>query len=206
MSLRPIQRLRSWTTRFAVDVRAWLRVLVIGMVLPVLLVLKPEPGAATHRGMTSSQAFGLWTNINESLDAVARVISGDRAWRARLRAMRPAPFQGKRSADVLRQVERYRLKIDALRRRAGLGPSAGRLGYNPPVSSSAVYLASGSVLNAQIGWLIRRTDRRQLVSQYYQRRDFTGKAPGDVYGLVDLANRRMDAILDRAGIKPASAR
>lgn len=211
MTSRRTEQLRLRVSRFAADARVGLRALAIIAVLPVLLTLSPEPGGAVHRGLTPSQVFGLWTNINASLDAVARVISDDTAWRTQLRAMRPKAFRGKRPADVLEQVKRYQSKIDALRRRAGLPPSERHSGHHHSehqhsISPSVVYIASGTVLNAQIEWLIHLTERNQLVSQYYRRHDFSGKISSDVFGIVELANRRLDAILTKAGVRPTAGR
>ena len=206
MNPRRTNQLRFRVCRFAVDARVGLRALAIIAVLPVLLALRPEPAAAVHRGLTPSQVFGLWININDSLDAVARVVSDDTAWRMRLRAMRPKAFRDKRLADVLEQVKRYQDKIDVLRRRVGLPPSARRSDHHHSISPSIVYITSGTVLNAQIEWLIHLTERDQLVSQYYRRHDFSGKISSDVFGVVELANRRLDAILIKAGVRPTAGR
>ena len=58
-----------------------------------------------------------------------------------------------------------------------------------------VFLDSGHVLDAAVEWIVRNTPKGQLISQFYARHDVSGKTPSDVFGLVDLADRRIGRIL-----------
>lgn len=61
-------------------------------------------------------------------------------------------------------------------------------------------LSSGHVLDGLVRWVIHHSDRDQLVMRFYAHYDFRDKTPGDVFGLVELANRRLDRILAAARI------
>jgi hypothetical protein len=162
-------------------------------------VFFPAPGGALELGLTPSQVFSLWTNINDCLLASTGVVSGDREWRESLEATSPRRFEGKAPADVLERLTVFRAKLDELRRTAGLAPVAAvEHGYSA-VTPSDVFLNSGQVLDGLVEWLIVNTGREQLVSRFYTRHGFTGKVPNDVFGLVDLADRRIDSILARRG-------
>lgn len=160
-------------------------------------VFLPAPGGAFELGLTPSQVFSLWTNINDCLLATARVVSDDGAWRESLAAMTPRRFEGKTPDHVLERLAAFRAKLDKMRRTAGLARvEAVDDGYGA-ITPGVVFLNSGRVLNGLVEWLIVNTGPEQLVSQFYTRHAFTGKAPSNVFAQVDLAERRIDAILAR---------
>lgn len=144
----------------------------------------------------------MWTNIQSSLLTIARVFSPDAAWLDELADMTPNRFQGKRPADVLEQVRRYRQKLDALRQHSGLDPMGRAVRTRGPVTPSVVFLKSGQVLAAQAEWLVHSTDADLLISPFFRHHEFSSKTPSDVFGLVELANRRIDRILLGAGVGP----
>lgn len=180
-----------------------LKIRTIGWAFVIALMavpVHPGKGFALDLGLTPSHVYSLWTNINGSLVTVARVISGDPAWRKRLTAYSARKFEGKRPSDVLRRVADYRAKLDRLLRRESLALTKQLPAGEEEVTPSEVYLNSGFVLNAQVRWLIVNTGPEQTVSQFYYRHDFSGETPSDVFALVDLANRRLDEILSKAGL------
>ena len=167
------------------------------------ITLFPGNGAAIDLGLTPAQVFSLWTGINESLLVVAGTVSDDKAWQRELSRIRPRAVRNKRPADVLRQLEAYRAKLDRLRGRAGLKPIRRFVGDGKPVTPTVVYLNSGLVLNGQVEWLIHNTGPKQLVSQFYpnpSNGSSSDKTPDHVFALVNLANRRFAEILTKAGI------
>ena len=171
--------------------------------LLVAVLMHPADGFALDLGLTPSHVFSLWTNINESLVVVGGVVSDDKAWRESLTASKARKFEGKQPRDVLEMVASYRTKLDKLLGRQGLEPVKR---FNPKeketeaITPTVVYLNSGYVLNAQVTWLIVNTGPEQTVSRFYTRYNFSGKTPSDVLGLVELANRRLDKILVKAGL------
>ena len=171
------------------------------LVAAVLLGLMATPGTASavELGLTPSQVFGLWTNINDGLLASARVISSDSAWHGSLDAMRAQKFDGKKPADVLAQVVEFRAKLDRLRQKSGLKPAKQFVNGDGKVTPSVVFLNSGHVLDGLADWLIRNTGPEQLIGPLYARLDINGKTPSDAFGVVELANRRLDQLLSKAG-------
>ena len=158
----------------------------------------PSSPRALDLGLTPSHVYSLWTNINDSLVASSRVVSGDTALRAKISEMKLGNFSGKNPGDVLNHLALYREKLNRLLRAKNL-PVVKRVAFDGGVvTPSDVYLNSGHVLTAQIRWLIVETGREQTVSQFYARHGFSGKTPSDVFALVELANRRIDLLLNAA--------
>lgn len=169
-----------------------LGVLAASVFLTTLTIARSA--AALELGLTPSHVYSLWTNINTSLVAISEQAARNPMLPARIDAMSRKTFSDKKPADVLREVTRFRAKVDTLRRSAKLPALRPGPGASVEIAPSVVFLASGDVLDGVVDWLIRHTGPEQLVSQFYTVHDFTGKKHSDVYGLVDLANRRMDAI------------
>lgn len=165
-----------------------------------LSLLGPRPGHALDLGLTPSQVYSLWTNINASLLEFAGAASRDKDLRRRLAAMSPESFAGKKPADVLAQVKRYRAKLDRLRARAGLARTRWAPQNQGEITPSDVYLTSSEVLHAQVELLIRSTGPEQQVSQFYVRHDVREMTPSHVFALVDLACRRLDRVLTRVAV------
>lgn len=174
-----------------------LRKLVFATAVLASLVLAPGHGLALELGLTPSQVFSLWTNINNSLSTVAEAVADDRAWIQRLAAMTPRTFENKTPADVLGRLSRFRAKLGRFREKYDLPRIEPHSGGYANVTPSVVYLNSGRVLNGIVEWVIVNTGPEQLVSQFYVRHGFKGKTPSDVFGLIELAERRLDQVLAR---------
>ena len=97
--------------------------------------------------------------------------------------------------DVLVQVAAFRDKLDRLNAASGLEETP--IYHDPQggeVTPSVVFLNSGNVLDSLVLLLIR-IDGERLVGGFYARHDFTGRTPSNVFGLVELANRRIDELM-----------
>lgn len=151
--------------------------------------------AALELGLTPNHVYSLWTNINASLLVISEQTARNPMLPARVEAMSRKSFSGKTPADVLREIAGFQAKVDGLRRTAKLPGVKPGPGADGAITPSVVFLASGNVLDGVVDWLIRHTGPEQLVSQLYTVHDFTGKKHSDVFAMVDLANRRLDAIL-----------
>lgn len=172
-----------------------LKSVLIVAVMALSTALSTGAASALELGMTPSHVFGLWTNINNCLLASAQVVADDTAWQRRLDSMSPAKFDGKKPADVLARMAEFRDKLDRLRQAEGLEPTKTNDKTDGEITPSDVFLNSGHVLNALVDWTIRNSGPDLLVSQFYSRQEFSGKTPSDVFGLLDLADRRLDALL-----------
>lgn len=175
------------------------RFLFMAQVLALIFTLLPVQGWAVELGLTPSHVVSLWTNINEALVTIGSALPGGANISGDLEAMTPKVFPGKKPGDVLNQVVRFRQKLDRLRGKSGLKTT--RVYKDPAggeVTPSVVFLNSGHVLDSVV-LLLNRYDRNRLISGFYVRHDISGKKPSDAYGMVELANRRLDAIGAKAG-------
>jgi len=171
---------------------------VLIIVIAIGAVAAAPAARAQELGLTPNHVVSLWTDTNDALVVVAGVISDDEAWVDRLAATTARSFSGKAPADVLERVAAFRDKLDRLRRSGGLEPTQRYDNGGGAVTPSVVFLNSGHVLDAVVSWIIENTGREQLVSGFYTRHGFSGKTPSDAFAMVDLANRRIDLILEKA--------
>lgn len=156
------------------------------------LLLCSTAARATDLGMTPSHVFGLWTSINATLTRLLEVEGVSEANRDQANNLNASRFSSKKPADVYEQVSAFREKANRLISRNGAASIDTRT--NAPgskITPSQVFLSSGNVLDGLVILLISKTDNTEHISQYYKNNKFSGKTPSDVYGLVDLANRRM---------------
>jgi hypothetical protein len=93
-------------------------------ILTIIIGMPGTPGEtlSIELGLTPSNVFVLWTNVNDALIAVAETSSGNAEGSAGIAAMTPNRFQGKKSAVVLKKVAAFREKLDLLRQKSGLKP------------------------------------------------------------------------------------
>ena len=173
--------------------------LLLATALAVSFMVPVSKASELELGMTPSHVFGLWTNINACLLAVAGLHAQDTAWQGQLSAMTPQKFEDKKPSDVLDRVAEFRSKLDRLREAAGLDLTKKLDSGDGQVTPSVVFLNSGHVLNGLVDWSIRNSGPDFLVSRFYDRHAFDDKTPSDVFGLVDMANRRIDSILTKRG-------
>ncbi len=167
-------------------------------------VASPGQARALELGLTPSQVFGLWVNINNSLLAVGGLTSDDERWVGELSATAPKPFEGKQPRDVLALVKAFQSRFhdfhsphndESPGRRTGT-PSGD--GGERTVTPSDVFLESGHVLDDLVGHILELGNRKLPITQFYARNSFRGKTPSHVYGLVDLAHRRLASILAKS--------
>ena len=164
----------------------------------VALAMAPRGGQALELGLTPSNVFSLWTNINDALLTVTSISPDNSNWANKVEASAPRAFTDKTPAAVLERVFEFRGKLDRLRRKDGMAKTAQYENGDGVVSPSVVFLNSGYVLDGVALWIVRKTTKEQLVSRFFRRHDVSGKTPSDVFGLVDLANRRIDMILENS--------
>jgi hypothetical protein len=145
--------------------------------------------------LTPSNVFSTWTNVNACLTTYAGARGFDVSVQRQLTSMTPAKFTDKRPSDVLEQVKLFRAGIETLRGDVRLLNLDQIPTQYDEVTPAIVYINSGLLNDALVELLIDETGPEVPVSQYYQRHDFTEKTPSDVFGLVDLANRRLELML-----------
>lgn len=170
----------------------------LSYMLSVIACVSLLPGVAASQnfGMTPSHVYGMWTNINNALVAAAGIVSGTPAASEAVAAIKPRSYSGKKPADVLKRVMTVHAKLNRLRARSKLKPAKTQpRKESGKITPSDVYLNSGHVQDGLVDWIVRNTTADQLVSQFYTRRDFSGKTPSDAFAMVDLAARRIDHVM-----------
>ncbi|MFQ5984604.1 MAG: adenylate/guanylate cyclase domain-containing protein [Alphaproteobacteria bacterium] len=149
-----------------------------------------------------SNVFSVWLNINAALVFAAEELTSDPTFVAELEATSSTEFTGKVPANVLKRVVEFRNKLDLLRTKNGLEPT--NVYVDPSgkeVTPALVYVNSGHVLDSLVNFVLsvlRKGDL--LVGKYYKDHGPIGKKPSDVFGLVDLADRRLDQLLCRLNV------
>ena len=171
-------------------------ILIIGIAVGVVQVAGEV--RAQELGLTPSHVVGLWTNINSALVTVAEASSGGQALAESLASTTATRFENKKPADVLAHAFAFRAKLDGLLAKTGLAPTKQYDQGAGVVTPSVVFLNSGYLLDAVVGWIVEKTTKEQLVSPFYARLAISGKTPSDAFGMVDLAIRRIDRILSAA--------
>ena len=175
------------------------RFLISAAVLTLVLAFSSVQVRAVELGLTPSNVVSLWTNINNALVTTGSALPSGIDVSGDLESMTAKAFPGKKPGEVLNQVVQFRDKLDRLRAKSNL---KGTPVYKDPqggtVTPSVVFVNSGHVLDSVV-LLLNRYDKDQLISGFYTRHDISGKKPSDAYSQVELANRRLDTIIAKAG-------
>ncbi|MHA1598613.1 MAG: hypothetical protein ACTSV1_07810, partial [Alphaproteobacteria bacterium] len=167
------------------------------LLLTAAIVLLSSKAWALDIGLTPSHVYSLWTNINQTVMTFVRIDVQEPALRNEIDAMEAEEFSGKSPGDVLALASEVEGLWDALRISSDLAPTRQIFISDSSTTPSDVYLESSRILGAAVEWIIMNTDADHLVSGHFVRHEFTGKTPSDVYGLVDLAYRRMHTVIHR---------
>lgn len=180
-----------------------------GMALCLLVFLLPSRGFTLELGLTPSNVYSLWLNINKVILADASQAGVDPLVVKQLEEMKPAFFDGKRPADVFALATRFHdvavktYELDELppvpqwiEIYAHLieDPSA----RNPETTPSQVYLFSSRILGSLVAHYVDETSGTLPVARFFSENDIQGKVPSDVFGMVDLALRRVEAIMEHS--------
>ena len=177
--------------------------------LTIVLVVASFSGPALglDLGLTPSHVFSVWTNINNALLAYARQLPSGGALHEKIAALEPNRFAGKTPQDVFGHMEIFRKNLKALPGVREGGDEERRVLFEAVLDSlaegetgitpSTVFIHSGELLNELVGLLIGISPPDLPVSPFYARHLFSEKVPSDVFGLVNLANRRAEKILAR---------
>ena len=154
------------------------------------ILMAPIECSAVELGLTPSHVFGLWTNINHCLTLIATQVTKDNDWVRENADIKPNRFSGKKPSDVLERVAIVREQIDKIRSSSGLGKVETFENPDRNITPSVVFLNSGHVLDGLADWLAHEAEPGVMVTECYRPQRFNGKTPSDVFGQVDLAQRR----------------
>ncbi len=177
-----------------------IRKLSIAIVVLGAALWAPQAGAV-ELGLTPSHVVGLWTNINNAVLAAADSMTGDEGFVDELTEQGTETYGDKVPADVLGQVAAFREKLDRVGAKYGVMPTAVfESDDGQKITPSVVFLNSGNVLDSLARLLIEAGDEETLITDFYARQDISGKTPSDAFAMVELANKRIDALMRRMSL------
>jgi len=178
--------------------------LILVGLLALFVVASPGKCRALELGLTPSHVYSLWLNINRSLLAYAHIVLGDEQRQEELEAMRPAVFKDKVPADVYALARKTGARLRGYIAIPSEVPhwlhEYEKINSLPApkdekITPSAVFLISTQLLNGVVDVVVDNTGWEQSVSDLYATELHFDKTPSDVFGLVDLALRRLEIIL-----------
>jgi hypothetical protein len=187
---------------------------IITPALFALTVLISHPAKAIELGLTPSDVFGLWTNINKVILDFGRTHLSDKAAIDALIAVQAKSHTNKTPTDVLGQVDNFR-KISVSLHQDHKGSAVDQRledeiiflirHHNEGTTPSVVFMRSSDVLIEMAHSLFSEGDTRLLVSRYFAEHLFNDKTPSDVYSLVSLAIMRLGFVLGHASYRHPDA-
>ncbi len=178
--------------------------LFIGIALAFFLLTTPQKAVAeVELGLTPSNVYGLWTNINAALVALAESTVEDEVELTRILQIEPNKFFGKTPKNVLAKVTAFNKKLHVLAKDKSEHGAEKTFADEVlfilkedegVVTPSLVYMRSGHVLAGVVKLVSDRYKTPQPIGPFFIRHNFRDKTPSDVFALVDLASRRYEAI------------
>lgn len=179
---------------------------IIARLVIVLALIFPAGTSALDLGLTPSHVFSLWTNINRAILTAAGLKLRDAALIEKIRAMKAVDFSAKTPGNVLALGLEVESLIDILRAGSDLSPTAQFVATDETTTPSDVFLVSSRILGSSVEWIIRNTEPDHLISGHFAKHLFVDKSPSDVFGLVELAHRRMKLIVGGNAAQPLANR
>lgn len=168
-----------------------------------LLIGAPSKALSLELGLTPSHVYSLWSNINRSLLIYAKIVNIEPEKVKRIENMQPRHFEGKKPADVYAMATKVQNGLKGQIHWSTETPQwlieyqkAGKTAVpeNDELTPSAVFLISMQLLNGIVAVVVDNTGWEVPVSDLYTSDVPSGKVPSDVFGLVDLALRRIELI------------
>ncbi len=168
-----------------------------GIVLALALSLTTPDAGALGPGLTPSLVYGMWANINDIVLAIGGAVLADPVVRGRVGDIETKPFFAKEPGDLLKKIAGFHDRLNRLRVRDGLKANHLLVPVGGQAAVGDIFIHSGHVLDELAEWLITKTGPNKLITRFYERRDFSDRTFSDIYGLIDLADRRLTMILEK---------
>ncbi len=110
--------------------------------------------------------------------------------------MESLEFTGKAPADVLGQINGFRDKLSLWRANYNLlGVQTYKDVDGNEITPSVVFVNSGHVLDSLMELLWHIKPLEESYREYYKQNIIDGMEPSDVFGLVELANRKISLLI-----------
>ncbi|MBL4693235.1 MAG: hypothetical protein JKY92_07890 [Magnetovibrio sp.] len=177
--------------------------IVLACMVLALSVSVPKQVQALELGLTPSHVFGIWLNINTVALEIQKSSKLKPTKLPGAKSLVPKIFSNKKPEDVFARANLVQKKliltlgIETLPKTPQwildyqvLEGEAGKKEVTP----SQVFVLSSNILHALVKKYSEVNNHSQPISQYYKDNKILGKTPSDVFGLVDLLSRRLDAL------------
>lgn len=139
---------------------------------------------------TPNEVYSHWLSMNEAL----LLLTTDKNITSKISRLQANEYSDKMPSDVLNEVVAFKGKLDALRQKNDLGETPHEnIPTTDQVTPADVLVYSEPLLNAMQELAIQINQDNKDCS--FHSETVTGKQPSDVFGLVDLANRKIDLLL-----------
>ena len=179
-------------TRFAKAGRA--------LAVSIVALSCATPTWAADLTIQPTHVFALWQNVNDCLVTTIRATSTKMKLIGEISDMQPAVFEAKTPTDVFARTAVVREKMERLRGKLGQEPWHEHVDVAPADAQQMhAYLAAGMVLDGIASLMVAKTGPEQAVGVCYKAAPADGMSADDVYTMVDLADRRLDAVLKAYG-------
>jgi hypothetical protein len=140
--------------------------------------------------ITPNDVYSRWLTLNEALP----LLTTDDNVISKIGQLQPNEYSGKNPSDVLNEGATLKGKLDTLRKKYDLGElQMGTVPASSDVTPADVLKYSDSVFKG-IQEVVEQVNQANKDYSYHTEA-VTDKEPSDVFGLVDLANRKLDLLL-----------
>jgi hypothetical protein len=158
------------------------------------------PAMAADLTIKPGHVFALWQNVNDCLVSTVRSTTMKMVLISEINDMAPAAFENKTPGDLFELTAVVRGKLERLRAKMGAQPWPETLDMaGGSAQQMHAYLAAGMALDSLASLLVAKTGPEQSVYVCYKAEIPDGKSASDVYAMVELASRRLDAVIKALG-------
>lgn len=176
----------------------------LAKLIAVLVALLHTEAMPVEFGITPRHVFGIWLNINTSLDYWVSIADLPDETKKKYSAIAQKEFTGKKPKDVLGLVTKYRETLNTIRNEIDLSHIKVYNSVREDTTPSDVFLNSGHVIDGQMEALVKLTKGGVLVSKFYKQHALKDKIPSQVFSKVDLAIRRLHFLLPHLDLRHKS--
>lgn len=154
-----------------------------------------ESRAADTLELSNDNVVSIWNNINEIILVLSANIALDDEWIEELRDLHPSD----EATNVQSEMATFEKKLNALLASSGMRVVRGQASLQDATATSALYMASGTLLDNLIYYLIN-SDSLASVAIYYGGEAAHNQSDNDVVAQISLANQRLDAFIEENGL------
>jgi hypothetical protein len=165
----------------------------------LLIGLASAPGHAAERiELTSKDVASLWRNINNVVLVLAANVALEDEWIQGLRDLKPDGALPANPQGITGEMVQFQDKLNVLLASNALEAIKAQE-ISATTSPTELYIASGDMLDHLVAYLIA-SDSLASVAIYYADADMNAATDQDLVAEVNLANQRIDALIEETGL------